>query len=58
MNLLIKIRNILGFENSLSVVFLFFFLITISIFEVIGIGLIPVLFSIIIGKFIMFFIKN
>jgi ABC-type multidrug transport system fused ATPase/permease subunit len=50
MNLFIKIRNILDFKNSVSVVFLFFFLIIISILEVIGIGLIPVLFSIIIGK--------
>ena len=50
MNLFIKIRNILDFENSASVVFLFFFLIIISILEVIGIGLIPVLFSVIIGK--------
>ena len=50
MNLFIKIRNILDFEDSVSVVFLFFFLIIISILEVIGIGLIPVLFSVIIGK--------
>jgi ABC-type multidrug transport system fused ATPase/permease subunit len=50
MNLFIKIRNILDFKDSASVVFLFFFLIIISILEVIGIGLIPILFSVIIGK--------
>lgn len=50
MNLFIKIRNVLDFENSVSIVFLFFFLIIISILEVIGIGMIPILFSVMIGK--------
>jgi ABC-type multidrug transport system fused ATPase/permease subunit len=50
MNLFIKITNVLNFKNSVSLVFLFFFLIIVSILEVIGIGLIPILFSVIIGK--------